>query len=94
MNSILCDYVFNSSLSLVSKIISISSQKFSHSHPYKSKENLSSTEVHNTLGIKTKLLGHPNEIETQLVNGVTSSGYYFVVRFYENSLYKIPYSPT
>ena len=35
-------------------------------------------------------MGHFNEIETELVNGVTSSGFYFVVRSYANSLHRIP----
>ena len=35
-------------------------------------------------------MGHPNEIETQLVNEVTSSGYYFMVWSYASSLHLIP----
>ena len=42
------------------------------------------------LRLKLRYLGHYNEIETQLVNRVTSSGYYFVVQSYENSLHMIP----
>ena len=48
------------------------------------------TGVHNKLKIKTKLPGHPNEIETQLVNEVTYSGYYFVVWPYASLLHMIP----
>ena len=99
MNFILCDYVFRFSIGLVLKMISILSQQFchfhpykqfGHFHPYKSKDNSFEQEFLIHLGLRLSYLGHPNEIETLLVNGVTSSGYYFVVWSYANSLYKIP----
>ena len=49
------NYVSNSPLDLVPKIIRLLSRKFGHSHSYKTKNNLSRTRVHNTLMIKTKL---------------------------------------
>ena len=90
MNFILCDYVFNFSLGLVPKMLSILSRKFGHFHPYKSNDNPSQTKVRNIhLRLKLSYLGHLNEIEIQLVNRVTSSGYYFVVRSYANSFYSV-----
>jgi len=42
------------------------------------------------LGLRLSHLCHPNEVEIQLVNGVTSSYYYFVLQSYANSLHRIP----
>ena len=43
-----------------------------------------------TSGLRLSCLGHSIEIKTDVVNEVTSSGYYFVVQSYANSLHRIP----
>ena len=90
MNSILCDYVLSSPLGLVPKMVGILSRQtatLTHTNqrtiPHKQEFIIHS-------GLRLSYLGHPNEIEIELVNRVTSSDYYFVVRSYANSLHRIP----
>src|ERR1051325_2820259 len=88
--SILDYYVPSHPLGLVPKMVGLLSRQaatFTHTNqrtiPHEQELIISS-------GLRLSRLGDSIEIKTDLVNGVTSSGYYFVVQSYANSLHRIP----
>src|ERR1051325_6864898 len=91
VNSILDYYVPSHPLGLVPKMVGLLSRQAATLTHTNQRTISHEQEFIISSELRLSRLGHSIEINTNLVNGVTSSGYYFVVQSYTNSLHKIPH---